>query len=339
MEAIARRRLGWSKLTLTTIGLGGAPLGNLFQPVAEADAAATVDAAWAAGLRYFDTAPLYGHGLGERRMGAALKERPRSEFTLSSKVGRLLVPDAAADGGTYVSVPPFRPVFDYSHDGALRSVEASLERLGLERIDLLLIHDIDGFTHGPDEQPRRYREAMAGAYRALEGLRRAGTVGAIGLGVNDWRVCERAVEDGDFDAFLVAGRYTLLEQEPLDTFLPLCLRRGIGVIAAGVFNSGILATGPVSAAMYNYHPAPPEILDRARRIERICLAHRVTLAAAALRFPLLHPAITSVVLGMRRASEVAHNQALLGQAIPDALWRDLKTAGLLHPQAPVTDHD
>lgn len=334
MDPGTRRRLGRSKVSLSAIGLGGAPMGNLFQPVADADAAATVDAAWAAGLRYFDTAPLYGHGLGERRMGAALRSRGRDEFIVSTKVGRLLLPDATADGGAYVQVPPLRPVFDYSRDGALRSVEASLERLGLDRIDILLIHDIDGFTHGPEEQARRYREAMAGAYPALDGLRRAGTVGAIGLGVNDWRVCARAAEDGDFDGFLVAGRYTLLEQEPVEAFLPMCARRGIGVIAAGVFNSGILATGPGPDAMYNYRPAPADIQDRARRIERVCQAHGVALAAAALRFPLMHPAVTSVVLGMRDADEVARNMALARQSLPDGLWRDLKTEGLLRPAAP-----
>jgi D-threo-aldose 1-dehydrogenase len=309
-------------------------MGNLFRPVDESDADAAVDAAWGEGLRYFDTAPLYGHGLGERRMGAALRARPRREFTVSTKVGRLLVPDETADGGAYVQVPPFRPVFDYSRDGTLRSVEASLGRLGLDRIDLLLIHDIDAFTHGPDEQARRYREAMAGAYPALAELRRTGAVGAIGLGVNDWRVCARAAADGDFDGFLVAGRYTLLEQEPLDSFLPMCIRRGIGVIAAGVFNSGILATGPIDGATHNYRPAPADVRDRVGRIERVCRSHGVALAAAALRLPLMHPAVTSVVLGMRDADEVLRNVALARQPIPDALWRDLKTEGLLHPAAP-----
>ncbi|MSP88139.1 MAG: aldo/keto reductase [Alphaproteobacteria bacterium] len=334
MDPSARRNLGRSKVGLTAIGLGGAPMGNLFRPVAEGDARATVDAAWSGGLRYFDTAPLYGHGLGEQRMGAALRFRPRDDFIVSTKVGRLLVPDAAADGGAYVQVPPHRPVFDYSRDGTLRSVEASLARLGLDRVDLLLIHDIDAFTHGPDEQAQRYRDAMTGAYPALDGLRRAGAVGAIGLGVNDWRVCARAAEDGDFDGFLVAGRYTLLEQEPLDSFLPLCVRRGIGVIAAGVFNSGILATGPIEGAMYNYRPAPADVRDRASRIERVCRSHGVTLAAAALRLPSMHPAIASIVLGMRDADEVARNLALARQSIPDGLWRDLKAEGLLHPTAP-----
>ena len=334
MDPSARRNLGRSKVSLTAIGLGGAPMGNLFRLVAEGDARATVEAAWNAGLRYFDTAPLYGHGLGEQRIGAALRSRPRDDFIVSTKVGRLLVPDAAADGGAYVQVPPHRPVFDYSRDGTLRSVEASLARLGLDRVDLLLIHDIDAFTHGPDEQAQRYREAMAGAYPALVELRRAGTVGAIGLGVNDWRVCVRAAEDGDFDGFLVAGRYTLLEQEPLDSFLPMCARRGIGVIAAGVYNSGILATGPGPDAMYNYRPAPADIQARAGRIGRVCLSHGVTLAAAALRLPSMHPAIASIVLGMRDADEVARNLVLARQSIPDGLWRDLKAEGLLHPAAP-----
>ncbi|MBM3599752.1 MAG: aldo/keto reductase [Alphaproteobacteria bacterium] len=333
MDPGPRRRLGRSTVELTRLGFGGAPIGNLFAPVADGDAVRAIEASWRAGLRYFDTAPLYGHGLSEQRFGRALSGQVRSEFAMSTKVGRLLMPVDTADGGAYVDVPAFQPTYDYSYDGAMRSFEASLERLRLDRIDLLLIHDIDAFTHA-EEQPRRYREAMAGAYRALDELRRSGAVGAIGLGVNDWRVCEQAAADGDFDGFLVAGRYTLLEQEPLDSFLPLCARRGIGVIAAGVFNSGILATGPVDGAMYNYRPAPAGMLDRARRIQELCRAHGVSLAAAALQFPLLHPAVTSVVLGMRSEAEVIRNLDLMAADIPEGLWRDLKGAGLLHAAAP-----
>jgi len=337
MDASARRRLGRSQLELTALGFGGAPIGNLFSAVTDDAAAATLDAAWSAGLRHFDTAPLYGHGLSEQRIGAFLAPRPRGEFLVSTKVGRLLLPAARAEGGAYVDVPSFQPFFDYSYDGALRSLENSLTRLGLERIDLLLIHDIDALTHGEAEQARRYRAAMDGAYPALDRLRRSGAVGAIGLGVNDWRVCARAASDGDFDAFLVAGRYTLLEQEPIETFLPLCAKRGIGVIAAGVFNSGVLATGPRPGALYNYRPAPRDVLDRVARIERVCQAHGVSLPAAALRLPLLHPAVTSVVLGLRSPDEVVRNLLLMTASVPLGLWCDLKREGLLHPDAPVVD--
>jgi D-threo-aldose 1-dehydrogenase len=313
-------------------------MGNLFRPVADTDARAAVDAAWAAGVRYFDTAPLYGHGLGERRLGAALRERPRETFVLSTKVGRRLEPrpagaTAPVDGGAYVEVPPWAPVFDYSHDGTLVSIEASLARLGLARIDVALIHDIGAVTHGADHEAR-YREAMAGAYRALARLRGEGAIRAIGVGANEWQVCERVARDGDPDCFLLAGRYSLLEQTALDSFLPLCARRGIGVIVGGAFNSGILATGPVPGATYDYAPASPAVLERVRALERVCRAHGVPLAAAALQFPLAHPAVTSVVVGARSRAEVEANVALLDHPLPPALWQDLRAHGLVRADAP-----
>ncbi len=332
--SLTTRRLGRSGVEITRLGFGGAPLGNLFSVVAERSAEEALDAAWEAGWRYFDTAPLYGHGLGERRVGSYLKAKPRDAYCLSTKVGRLLVEqDAKVDGGAYVDVPNAAPVYDYSRDGALRSVEASLNRLGVGRIDILLIHDIDRFTHG-DEQPRRFREAMDGAYPALAELRSQGVVGAIGLGVNEWRVCEAAARAADLDCVLLAGRYTLLEQEPLASFLPRCREKGISVIAGGVFNSGILATGPSAGAYYNYAPAPPEILGRAAAIERVCRAHGVPLAAAALRFPLAHPAVAGAVVGARTAGEVKANQGLLAHPIPPTLWADLKAEGLITLDAP-----
>ena len=328
-----RRRLGRSAVEVTALGFGGAPLGNLFAPVAADDARRAVAAAYDAGLRYFDTAPLYGHGLSEERMGEVLRARPRAEYVLSTKVGRLLEPGTPAPGA-YVGLPPRVPRFDYSETGALRSMTESLGRLGLERVDVLYIHDIDAFTHGAEGAAARFGEAMAGAFRALERLRREGTIGAIGVGVNEWQACQRAAEAGDFDAFLLAGRYSLLEQTALDTFLPLCQRRGIGVVVGGPFNSGILATGPVPGARYDYAPAPPPILERARRLERVCLSHGVPLAAAALRFPLAHPAVASVIPGARSAAEVGANLALLRRPIPAGLWRDLKTERLLRADAP-----
>ena len=278
-RSLAARRLGRTEVHVTALGFGGAPLGNLFTPVGEAAAQGAVTVAFAAGVRYFDTAPLYGHGLSEGRLGEALRACPREAFVLSTKIGRRLVPcdPDSVGGGVYVDLPPYRPVFDYSGDGVLRSVEASLARLGLERIDILLIHDIDTFTHGPAHQPARYREALAGAFPALARLRREGAVRAIGVGVNEWQTCRRCVEDADFDCFLLAGRYSLLDQEALDTFLPLCAERGIGVIIGGPFNSGILATGAVTGATYDYRPAPAEIRARTEAIERVCRAHGVPL--------------------------------------------------------------
>ena len=331
---IETRTLGRSQVEVTRLGFGGAPLGNLFSVVVESAAQGALEAAWNAGWRYFDTAPLYGHGLGERRIGSFLKQKPRDAYRLSSKVGRLLVPQTGrVDGGAYVEVPNAVPVYDYSRDGALRSVEASLERLGIGRIDLLLIHDIDRFTHG-DEQPRRFREAMDGAYPALAELRAQGVVGAIGLGVNEWQVSEAVARAADIDCVLLAGRYTLLEQEALASFLPLCVAKKISIIAGGVFNSGILATGPKPGAVYNYAPASQAILDRAAAIERVCTAHGVPLAAAALQFPMAHPAVVTVLVGARAAAEIDANKAHLAHPIPTALWADLKSQRLIPVEAP-----
>lgn len=330
-----RRRIGRTDLTTTVYGFGGAPLGNLFRPVPDDEARTLVDAVWDAGFRYVDTAPFYGFGLSERRIGDALRGRPRGEFLLSTKVGRLLVPDAAdhPDRAYYKSPMPFRPVYDYSYDGVMRSFEHSLQRLGLDRIDILLMHDIGRVTHG-DRHDAMFADAMSGGVRAMTELRAAGAVGAIGLGVNEWQVCEAAMDHADWDCFLLAGRYSLLEQTALDSFLPRCERFGVSLIVGGAFNSGILATGAVPGARYNYDPAPPEILDRVRRIEAVCAAQGVRLAAAALAFPLTHPAVACVIPGMARREELAANLELLGTSIPAALWSDLKSAGLIRPDAP-----
>lgn len=336
MDPNERRRLGSSGIDLTSLGFGGAPLGNLFSTVDESDAINALSAAYRSGIRYFDTAPLYGHGLSETRMGRALGDFSRDSFLLSSKVGRLLEPVAdGADGGDYVEVLPNRVVYDYSYDGTMRSLEASLERLGLDRIDILYIHDIDVMTHGPEGQEQSYREAMEGAYKALDRLRSEGTVKAIGLGVNEWEVCERAARDGDFDCFLLAGQYSLLKQDALDSFLPLCVERGIGLVIGGPYNSGILATGAVEGAMYFYKPAPPNILDRTRRIEVVCARHGVPLAAAALQFPLHHPAVVSVIPGARSKGEFLENKAHLQRDIPAGLWDELKAESLLRRNAPI----
>jgi D-threo-aldose 1-dehydrogenase len=323
---------------LTRMGFGGAPLGNLYRRIADEDAQGALQAAWDAGIRYFDTAPQYGLGRSEDRFGTAIARWDRAQLALSTKIGRLLV-DCAPDEVTpeaFVDVPQKRIVFDYSYDGVMRSHESSLKRLGVESIDVLLVHDVDVWTHGSQEaSDARIRELFErGGFRALVELRDAGLVKAIGAGLNEWQVCETLLSLGDFDCFLLAGRYTLLEQDSLISFLPLCQKRDVGIILGGPYNSGILATGAVEGARYNYKPAPPEILGRVRRIEGICADHGVRLIEAALHFVLGHPAVRTVIPGAVSAAEVQANVALLSRTLPAALWSDLKSAGLLRTDAP-----
>jgi len=304
-------------ITLPRIGLGTAPLGNLFTAVTDAQARATVDTAWEHGVRLFDTAPHYGLGLSERRLGAALRDR--SGYVLSTKVGRLLTPSSKGGRDTEgFDVPAdHERVWDFSRDGVLRSLEESLDRLGLTAVDIALIHD-------PDDHAG---QALDQAYPALASLRAQGVVKAIGVGMNQWQVPLRFVQETDLDVVMLAGRYTLLDQSGLP-LMDACAARGVRVLAAGVFNSGLLAT-PDPSGTFDYHPAPPELLARARRIAAICTAHGVTLPQAAIAFPQRHPATASVVLGARTPSEVTTNAALLNQPVPDALWNALHDEGLL----------
>lgn len=330
------RALGRSTVRVTPLGFGGAPLGNLFWALDDRQAIDAVRQAWAAGVRYFDTAPLYGSGLSEQRIGAALAGEPRDAFVLSTKVGRRLVPRPAgvpAPESAYVNVPALDPAFDYTAEATRASLAGSLERLGIGRVDTVLIHDLGPVTHGADDA-RRYAEAMDGAYRVLHDLRAEGTIRAIGVGANEWEILERCARDGDFDCFLLAGRYSLLEQTALESFLPMCARREIGVIVGGPYNSGILATGARRDTTYNYRPAPPAVLERVRALEHVVAAHGVPLAAAALQFPFHHPAVAAVIPGARAAEEVEANLRLLRHPIPPALWRDLKTEGLVRADAP-----
>ena len=326
------------ELQFTELGFGSAPLGNLYRPLTEKDARATLDAAWSAGCRYFDTAPLYGLGLAETRLNGFLRAKPRDSYLLSTKIGRILelcAPQDRSRPGAFFETPSRRERFDYSYDGVMRSLEFSLERLGLDRVDIVYAHDVDVFTHGAKAaSDGRIKELMEGGYKALVKLREAGVVKAIGAGVNEWEVAETLARAGDFDIFLLAGRYTLLEQQALESFLPYCVEKNIGVALGGPFNSGILATGPRRGAYYNYAPASVEILERVGRIQTICKAHGVKLAEAALRFPLGHPAVVSVIPGGQKASEVRRNAEMIGAKIPPALWRDLKTAGLMRADAP-----
>jgi D-threo-aldose 1-dehydrogenase len=338
MRTVEFRAPSGATLPFTELGIGTAPLGNLFRPVSEQTAQQTFAACWAAGLRYVDTAPLYGLGLSETRLNHFLRGRPRGDYIVSTKVGRLLSacpPEARTGIGKWFDVPSRREIYDYSYDGVMRSLESSLERLGLDRVEILFVHDIDVFNHGTAAARDAHIETlMAGGYRALAKLREEGVVDAIGAGVNEWQACQILAERGDFDLFLLAGRYTLLEQEALESFLPLCERRGIGVVIGGAFNSGILATGAKPGAVYNYDPAPPAILERVARIEAVCARHGVAIAEAALRFPLAHPAVVSVIPGAASPAEVARNMVTLGKAVPPDLWRDLKREGLLRDDAP-----
>lgn len=337
MQLTDRRPIGRTGIEVTVMGFGGAPLGNLYAAIPDEEARGALSAAWEAGVRYFDTAPLYGYGLSEHRFGEILRGQKRDDFVLSTKVGRVLRPQRqpAASDDKFVNAGPFEPIYDYTKDGARQSIEQSLHRLGMSRVDVVFIHDIDVYTHGAHEQPEIFRQAMSGAYHGLRAMKEEGTIGAIGLGVNEWEVCEAALDIGDFDCFLLAGRYTLLEQGSLASFLPKCTERGASIILGGPYNSGILVTGAVKGATYNYAAAPQEILDRVARIQTVCQAHDVPMPAAALQFPLAHPAVASVIPGGRTASEVTQNVAWMTTPIPAALWTDLRSEGLLHPDAPV----
>ena len=326
-------------IPLTRMGFGGAPLGNLYSKVTEEDAQNSLQAAYNAGIRYFDTAPQYGLGRSEVRFGLAIKNFGRANIQLSTKIGRLLLdcePDEVTPGA-FIDVPQKRIVFDYSYDGVMRSYEASRERIGVANADILLIHDVCVFSQGSQAaSDAKVRELFDdGGYRALVELREAGEITAIGAGVNEWEVCERLLGLGDFDCFLLAGRYTLLEQEALTTFLPLCVSKDVGIIIGGPFNSGILATGAIPGAKYNYTDAPAPILERVRKIEAICTSHSISLSAAALQFVLGHPAVRTVVPGAVSAAQVAANVEFLQTPIPSSLWTDLQTAGLIHPDAPL----
>ncbi|NVK33500.1 MAG: aldo/keto reductase [Rhodobacteraceae bacterium] len=327
------------KIELTEMGFGGAPLGNLYRKVEEVDAQAALDTAYAAGIRYFDTAPQYGLGLSEERFGHAFDRIDRSSIQLSTKIGRLLL-DCAPEEVTpeaFVDVPQKRIVFDYSYEGVMRSYEDSRKRLGIENADILLVHDVCAFSQGSQEaSDARVRELFdQGGYAALNELKNHGHIAAIGAGVNEWQVCEKLLGLGDFDCFLLAGRYTLLEQDALKSFLPLCEQRDVGIIIGGPYNSGILATGAIKGAKYNYADASEEILQRVRKIEAVCASYDVPLIAAALQFVLGHPAIKTVIPGAVNAEQVDANAALLKTPIPASLWSDLKTEKLIQPDAPL----
>ncbi len=336
-EVTAKRRLGRTAVEVTELGFGGASIGELFVRVSEADAAATLAAAWQAGVRYFDTAPWYGRGLSELRTGAGLRDHPRSEYSLSTKVGRWLRPASAAgfDGAPWLGGSPNEVVFDYTYDGIMRSVEGSRLRLGITRFDVAWIHDLDRLYFDQPTMDAHFRDLAGSGWRALEELRSSGQIGAIGAGINDLGLMPRFLEISDIDAFLVAMPYTLLDQEALESEFPACVARGVGLVIGAVFASGILATGPVAGAKYAYAEPPAEVMEKTRRIAAVCERHAVPLAAAALQFPLGHPAVASVIPGASSPAQQARNVEGFRTAIPDDLWAELKHEGLLREDAPV----
>jgi len=330
---LPRRPVGRTGLEVTVLGFGGLQVGDYWVRMSEEDAASTIRHAYERGIRYFDTAPQYGSGLSEHRLGTVLRTLPRSGFVLSTKAGRHLVPldDAAAASPDRRGLP-FRKVYDLSYYATRRGFEQSLHRLGLHRVDLAFIHDLDPYQLG-DAYEATFRVGVEGCYRALDELRRAGAIKGVGAGLNEAAAACRLIEATDLDCLMIAGRYTLLEQEPAATLLPLARRRGVTLIIGAPFNTGILATGATADARYNNRPAPPEILERVRGIEAVCVEFGVTIAAAALQFPLCDPNVASVVPGMGGLADVDRNLALIRTAVPSAFWQRLAERGLLHEAA------
>ena len=337
-KPLETNELGSSGLHVTQLGLGGGPIGGLFADISEDTAVRTIQRGLQLGVHYFDTAPLYGHGKSERYYGRALAGVHRDDFVLSTKVGRVLEPtNSPPQDDSFHNLPNYAPVFDFSREGVLRSLDESLERLNLDRVDIAIIHDPDegestfGHTFG---EPVHYRQAVAETYPALAELRSQGVLKAIGVGMNQWQALVRFANDADFDCLMVAGRYTLLDQSALTELLPLCQRKGISVVLGGAYNSGILASNLSEDASYFYAKAPPEVLDRARQIKAVCDRHAVPLKAAALQFCLAHPAVAAVLTGVRSVAEVEDNVRMLDHPTPTDLWAELRHKELIPSAAP-----
>jgi len=338
MSAIEIRKVGKSKAKVTKMGLGGAPLGDLFQILDEDQAQSVLQAAWDADIRYYDTAPFYGYGKSEHRVGHFLRQQPPEEYVLSTKVGRVLT--AARDlekfdGGFWAGGLPFELRFDYSYDGIMRSFEDSLQRLGVNSVDLLLIHDLDFWFHQTEVGVNAYlSQLFSSGWRALDELRSSGQIKGVGAGINEMGMMPRFLDLVDLDFFIVALPYTLLDQEVLDEEFPRCAEHGVGAVIGAVFASGILATGPVEGATYAYAPATEEILEKTRRIETVCKRHDTPLGAAAMQFPLAHPIVAAIIPGALAPAHVQGNVQLLQHSIPADLWAELKDEGLLRKDAP-----
>jgi D-threo-aldose 1-dehydrogenase len=340
MPTLPKRRVGRTNLEVTELGLGGAPMGGFRAAISDAEAVKLTDAGYSAGIRYFDSSPFYGYGRSELRMGAALREKPRDDYVLSTKIGRVLHAmkpgEAPPKDFRENGLPGFAPVFDYSYDGVMRSLEHSHFRLGIARIDIVLIHDVDFWTIQDREiLEQRFRQVMDSGYRALDELRGAGVIGAIGVGINETDTSLRFVKAGNFDCMLLAGRYTLLEQGALAEFMPECEKRSVSVILGGPYNSGILTGNVKPGATHDYVAASAPLIEKAQKIEAVCKRHNVPLGAAAMQFPLAHPAMGSVIPGALSITEVEQNVAHMGRKIPAELWAELKHEKLLDPAAPV----
>lgn len=337
-----KNHIGNTDLLVTELGFGAASLGNLYKPVTDTQAHASIETAWQENIAFFDTAPHYGLGLSERRIGDVLRHFSSSDYVLSTKVGRVLTPDIKADTTQlrygFDTPMPFDAHYDYSYDGIMRSYFDSLQRLGLAKIDILLVHDLGADTHG-ERDSYYYNQLVQSGYKALEELRSQGLVKAIGLGVNETEICERAMNLGQWDCFLLAGRYSLLEQDALTGFLPKCEDHGASIILGGPYNSGILATGVKRGGVvhYNYAPAPQSIIQKVSQIEGVCEIYDVPLAAAALQFPTAHQSVASVIPGLGSAKRVTETVKLFNCHIPAEFWTHLKISGLLHEDAPVPE--
>jgi D-threo-aldose 1-dehydrogenase len=327
-----------SGLNFTALSYGGAPIGNFNGVFGEAEAQDTVSQAWDQGIRYFDTAPGYGNGLSEHRLGHALRSRDREEYVLSTKVGRVLTPTLRAPStyGQYHDIPPFVADYDYSYDGVMRGVEQSMQRMLTDHFDALFIHDCDCYTHGSAAN-EYFHQAIVSAFPALESLRDQKVVKAIGFGINETDLMIEAVKATDTDVCLLAGRYTLLEQEPLDELFPICQERGVGIVLGGVYNSGVLATGPIPGARFNYAPADKGVLARAGQLEEVCRRYRVDLPAVALQFAYAHPVVVSACIGARNEKQQSQNAELFEANVPTELWEDLRAANLIRPDAPTPE--
>ena len=334
---IRTRKLGRTGVSVTELGLGTAPLGDLFDRVEDDEAAAIIAAAWDGGVRYFDTSPWYGRGQSEHRLGRTLYRRNRDDFVISTKIGRLLrrplKPGPIRD--QWIGGLNFETVYDYGYDGVMRSFEDSLQRLGINSIDLLLVHDLDSWNHkNPARLDAYFAQLITGGWRALAQLRDSGAIKGIGAGLNARETIPRFLDLFDIDFFLLAMRYTLLETDVLDDEFPRCAERCVGIVIGGGYNSGILATGVVPGAMYNYEPAGPQILERVARIEAVCKRWNVPLAAAALQFPLGHPIVASIIPGAIATKQVEQNLAAFRHKVPADLWAELKHAKLIRADAP-----
>jgi D-threo-aldose 1-dehydrogenase len=332
-----KRQLGQTSLSVTELGFGGASIGNLYVPCTNNTALEVLSTSWDLGIRYFDTAPEYGNGLSERRMGDMLREINQDQYVLSTKVGDILyaIHDRTPPQNKFINTLPFHLTYDYSYDGVMRGFEDSLQRLGLNKIDILLVHDLDPVIHDQKQFQHHFKTYVEEGYKALSECRDKGIIKAIGLGVKHWEVCADAMKYGNYDCFMLQGNYTLLEQPALDSFMDICVKKNISILLAGPYASGILATGPVKGAYFHHHEASDDILKRVQIIQSICDSYHTPIQAAAIQFPLHHPAIASVVVGSASAEYMRDNVKYLQFKVPAALWKELKSAGIIPEHAPI----